>query len=108
MLNAIFNWFKNKNPTAQSQQPAALQEPAPYKVSEPAATTPIPLVVETQLVEPPVPTAVPTAEPVITTAAPVKKPAPARKPAAIKPAAKKPTVKKAVVKKPAARKKSTI
>jgi hypothetical protein len=80
MLKAIFNWFGHKNPSPESQAPAVQPEAAPYKVPEPAATTPIPLVFE---------------------AAPV-----ARKPAAIKAVPKKAATKKPAAPAKSAAKKS--
>jgi hypothetical protein len=101
MLKAIKEFFVGK----PKEEPAV--ESAPYKVPEPAATTPIPLVVES---EPPavIPvaglmlTSAVEAAPVAVETAPVadkpKKPAAAKKPAAPKkaPAPKKPAPKKAV------------
>jgi hypothetical protein len=109
MFKAIKEFFTGK-PAEVAPAPAV--ESVPYKVPEPAATTPIPLVVETAqpVVEAKVdPVAVALdLEPLdlAATAQPAKKP---RKPRAPKVAEAKPAVKKAVpakktaVKKPAAR-----
>ena len=73
----------------------AVEKSAPYKVPEPVAPTPIPLVVE---VAKPAPVVEAKAEVVTEAVKPAKKAAPAKKPAAKKAApAKKTTVKKKVV-----------
>lgn len=77
---------------------APVSQSAPYKVPEPAATTPIPLVVDAQPKKKPAPTK---QQPAKKTPA-VKKPAP--KPAVTRAPAKQPATKKEQVKKPATNK----
>ena len=104
MINFIKSFFSTKS-TEPAPAPAPVVESAPYKVPEPPAITPIPLVVEP--VQPVVEAKVdPVAvaldlEPMnlSTPAAPVKKP---RKPRAPKAVVEKPAVKKAAPKKVAA------
>jgi hypothetical protein len=111
MFKAIKEFFTGKKPESKFEHPLdAVTTPAgaPYKVPEPAATTPIPLVVEP--VQPVVETKVdPVAvaldlEPLDLSAPaePAKKP---RKPRAPKTAVAKPAVKKAAPAKKAAAKK---
>ena len=69
MFNAIKEFFVGK-PKAAPEVETPVAESAPYKVPEPAATTPIPLVVE-QVVEVPAP--------VVAEVVPAAKPAPAKK-----------------------------
>jgi len=77
----------------------AVEKSAPYKVPEPVAPTPIPLVVESAPVVEPTPVVeTKVAEPAPAKRVPAKKAAPAKKPAAKKAApAKKTTVKKKIV-----------
>jgi hypothetical protein len=103
-IKSFFSSYKSTEPVP-APAPAPVVESAPYKVPEPAATTPIPLVVEP--VQPVVEAKVdPVAvaldlEPLdlSTPTAPAKKP---RKPRAPKAVVEKPVVKKAAPKKVAA------
>jgi hypothetical protein len=75
MLKAIFNWFTGK-PLPGTTAPDVKIESAPYKVEPPAATTPIPLVVEAAPIAPEAPKAKATPKPRAT-----KKPAAMKAPA---------------------------
>ena len=76
MFNAIKEFFVGK-PKAAPEVESPVAESAPYKVPEPAATTPIPLVVE-PVVEPVVEVPAPVVTEVAPAATPAKK-APAKK-----------------------------
>lgn len=88
MLKFITNWFTGK-PLPGTTAPDVKPESAPYKVEAPAATTPIPLVVEAAPVAPVAPKAKATPKPratkkpvAVMKAAPAPKPKAPRKPRA--------------------------
>jgi hypothetical protein len=99
MFNAIKEFIFGKPPVNPQITDAVTQ--APYKVPEPAATTPIPLVVEAEL---PLVQLEQVSAPVVAEAAPVKKP---RKPRAPKVVVETQVVKKAAPAKKAAAIKAT-